>query len=75
MNEPAPKSNLFCRVMTPPAGLKPALNMPAIAGLIFGVATLQKEPGFFVAFLVQIVQQGRVGLAWKPGRQLVQPRK
>ena len=47
--------------------------MPAIASLVFGIAALQKEPGFFVAFLVQIMQQGRVGVAGKLGGQFVQP--
>jgi len=44
-------------------------NVPTVADLIFRVAILQKKPRLFVAFLVQIMQQCRIGV----GRQL--PRK
>jgi hypothetical protein len=35
----------------------------AVSDLVFGVAALQKQPGLFVAFLVQIMEQRRVGVA------------
>jgi len=38
-------------------------NMPAIPRLIFRLAILQPEPRLLVAFLVQIMQQLRVGIA------------
>jgi hypothetical protein len=31
--------------------------MPAIPNLVFGIAALQKEPRFFVALFVEIMQQ------------------
>ena len=49
--------------------------MPAIAGLVFRVAALQKKPRLFVTFLLQIMQQCRVGVARQLFRQFVNPRK
>lgn len=46
--------------------------MAAASHLIFPVAALQVEPRFFIAFLVEIVQQGRVCVARHLFRQLVQ---
>ena len=49
--------------------------MPAIAQLVFGIASLQKEARFLVAFLVQIMKQGRIGIARQLFGQFVQPVK
>ena len=45
--------------------------MPAISHLVFGVAALQIEARFFVAFLVQIMEQGGVGVARQLAGQIV----
>jgi hypothetical protein len=45
--------------------------VPAVSDFIFGVAALQIEAGFFVAFLVQIMEQGGVGIAWQLAGQIV----
>lgn len=49
--------------------------MPAISNLIFRIAILQKQPRFLVAFLVQIMQQRRVGIARQLFGQLINARK
>ena len=48
-------------------------NMPAIPRLIFRVAMQQKKARFFVAALVQIMKQGRVGIARQLICQFVDP--
>ena len=49
--------------------------MPAIPNLVFDIAALQKEPRFFVALFVEIMQQRRVSLTRKLGGQFVQTGK
>ena len=45
--------------------------MSAVSDLVFGVAALQEKARLFVAFLVQIMQQRRVGIARQLFRQIV----
>lgn len=45
--------------------------MPAIAGLIFCIPVLQKEAGLFIALLLQIMQQDRIGVARQLLRQFL----
>jgi len=49
--------------------------MAAVAKLILRIPALEKQPGFFVALLVQIMQQLRVGLRRQLGGQPVQLQK
>lgn len=49
--------------------------MLAISNLIFRIAALQKKPGFLVTFLLQIMHQDWVGIAWHLFCQLINPRK
>lgn len=50
-------------------------NMAAISDLIFRVAPLQIKPRLLITFLVQIMQQRRVGVARQLFRQFVNARK
>ena len=49
--------------------------MTAIAELVFRITSLQEQPRLFVTFLVQIMQQRRVGLARQLMRQFIQSRE
>ncbi len=49
--------------------------MTAISNLIFRIAVLQKQPRLLVAFLVQIMQQRRVGIARQLLRQFINARE
>ena len=49
--------------------------MPAVAGPVFRVAALQMEPGLLVTFLLQIMQQRRIGVGWQLSGQFVNARK
>jgi hypothetical protein len=49
--------------------------MPAISGLIFRVAALQKQTRLLVTFFVQIMQQRRVRLTGELAGQFIQTRK
>ncbi len=46
--------------------------MAAVAELVLGVAALQEKPRFFVAFLVHVMQQGRIGVARQLAGQFIQ---
>ena len=47
--------------------------MPAIACLVFRIAPLQIKSRFLITFFVQIMHQGRVGIARHLARQFIQP--
>jgi hypothetical protein len=49
--------------------------MPAVAGPVFRVAALQMEPGLLLTFLLQIMQQRRIGVGWQLFCQFVNARK
>ncbi len=48
---------------------------PANPRLVFRVAALQMEPRFFVAFLVQVMQQRRIAVTRELFREFIQPRE
>lgn len=51
------------------------IYVSAITRLVLRVASLQKESGFLVTFLVQIMQQSGVAIAWELLRQSINVRK
>ena len=51
------------------------LYMPAISDRVFRILPLQKQPGFPVTFLVQIMQQRRIRVARQSHCQFVNARK
>src|SRR6266498_608962 len=52
-----------------------SINMAALARPVFGVPALQEEPRFFVAFLVQVMEQRRVGLRGQLAGQFLETRE
>src|SRR5882672_9497977 len=50
-------------------------NMAAVSDLILCVAILQKQPRLLVAFLVEVMQQRRIGVARQLFRQFVNARE